>query len=274
MRDREIPPATLEGWYVLHQLFRLRWPRVKARSGDDRKAMGRELATVLDGWAEAGQEGWTGSYRLVGGGADFLFLHFRESLEALAEAERRIQRSALGDYLETTLDYLSVVELGLYGVTAEVAERLEREGADDEEALEGALREALERQRALPYIRQRLRPTQPDDMPYVCFYPMNKRRERDRNWYTLSLGERNEMMHDHGRVGRKYALRISQVISGSVGLDDWEWGVTLFAKDPLDFKDVVTEMRYDKASAEYAEFGDFYVGIRMQPEEWADPEAW
>ncbi len=275
MRDREVPPATLEGWYVLHQLFRLGRPGVRALSPADRTRAGEEVATLLGEWSEPDDDGWTGCYRLVGGGADFLFLHFRSSLERLSAAERRIQRTALADHLGLALDYLSVVELGLYGVTVDVARRLEAEDrGDDPDAWDEALAAALEEQRAIPYVQGRLRPVQPDDMPYVCFYPMNKRRRPGQNWYTLPLEERSRMMHDHGAVGRRYALRISQVISGSVGLDDWEWGVTLFARDPLDFKNVVTEMRYDRASAEYADFGDFYVGFRMAPREWTDPESW
>ena len=97
-------------------------------------------------------------------------------------------------------------------------------------------------------------------MPYVCFYPMSKRRGESQNWYTLSLDERSRLMQAHGLTGRRYAGKVQQVITGAIGLDAWEWGVTLFAKDPLDFKKLVTDMRFDEVSAKYAEFGDFYVG--------------
>jgi chlorite dismutase len=97
-------------------------------------------------------------------------------------------------------------------------------------------------------------------MPWVCFYPMSKKREPGQNWYSLPLEERSRLMHAHGMTGRKYAGRIQQIITGSIGFDAWEWGVTLFARDPLDFKRIVTEMRFDEVSAKYAEFGDFYVG--------------
>lgn len=275
MREGEVPPATLEGWYVLHQLHRLDRPGVKALSAAERSRSADEFAALMAEWSDPGPDGWSGSWRLVGGGADFLFLHFRSSLEGLAAAERRIQRTALGDRLGLVRDYLSVVELGLYGPTLEAARRLEAEGgADDPEVWEEALAEVREAQRELPHVRHRLEPPPPDAMSYLCFYPMNKRRESGRNWYTLPLEERSRLMHEHGKVGRRYALRITQVISGSIGLDDWEWGVTLFAGDPLEFKNVVTEMRYDRASAEYAEFGEFYVGIRMAPAEWRDPDTW
>ena len=100
--------------------------------------------------------------------------------------------------------------------------------------------------------------------------PMTKRRGESENWYSLPLEERAAMMSDHGLVGRAYAGRISQIISGSIGFDDWEWGVTLFAQDALDFKNVITDMRYDEASARYAEFGPFYVGKRMRADEWLE----
>jgi chlorite dismutase len=112
-------------------------------------------------------------------------------------------------------------------------------------------------------VKERLSPRQPDDLPYVCFYPMDKRRNEGQNWYTLSLEERAALMRDHGATGRKFAGRISQVISGSIGFDDWEWAVTLFGRSPNDFKALVTEMRYDRVSAVYAEFGSFWVGYRV-----------
>ena len=113
-------------------------------------------------------------------------------------------------------------------------------------------------------MKRRLEPTLPDAMPYVCFYPMSKRRAVGQNWYGLPLDERSRLMHTHGLTGRRYAGRVLQIITGAIGFDAWEWGVTLFAKDPLDFKKLVTDMRFDEVSAQYAEFGDFYVGRRIE----------
>jgi chlorite dismutase len=121
-----------------------------------------------------------------------------------------------------------------------------------------AKRADLERKN--PHVARRLYPTLPAEMPYVCFYPMTKRREAGQNWYTLSLDERSRLMQAHGATGRRYAGRILQIITGAIGFDAWEWGVTLFAKDPLDFKKLVTDMRFDEVSAKYAEFGEFFVG--------------
>jgi chlorite dismutase len=111
------------------------------------------------------------------------------------------------------------------------------------------------------------------DMPsarYVCFYPMNKRRGEALNWYMESFDRRASMMREHGMIGRHYAGKVTQVISGSIGFDDWEWGVDLFAQDPLVFKKLIYEMRFDEASAKFAEFGPFYTGLQFAPERLPD----
>ncbi len=100
----------------------------------------------------------------------------------------------------------------------------------------------------------------PEGKPAFCFYPMSKRRGDGSNWFTLPYDRRKELMHEHGTSGRKFAGRVVQVVTGSTGIDDFEWGVTLFATRPDDLKEVVYTMRFDEASAVYAEFGDFYVG--------------
>jgi len=278
-RETEIAPATLEGWYVLHQLFRLDWTALKRLPEERIAELGLGMSTLLDSSDAGDGTGWSGAFRIVGGGADLMLLHFRPDLDALTEAERKVRHTELGDHLELKDDYLSIVELGLYALTREIAGQLgilESGGGDtpSAEAWTEAVEAALSEQRELAYVGKRLHPRQPEAMPYVCFYPMNKRRGSGQNWYSLSLERRSELMHEHGTVGRRYAGRISQVISGSIGLDDWEWAVTLFAADPLDFKNVVTEMRYDLASAEYADFGEFYVGKRMPGEAWGSLGEW
>lgn len=267
MLHTQIPPKTLEGWYVLHQAFRLdrRSLAAAADPEGERARLGAELADLFEEWSDLGEEGWSGLYRLVGGGADALALHFRGGLDELAEAQRQLRCGLGGLYLGLDHDFLSVVELGLYHLTAQVAGQLDAEGSAEE--LRRRLDQAAEVQRSASFVQRRLYPRQPEDMPYVCFYPMNKRRAPSQNWYRLSLEERSALMDEHGKVGRRYADRISQIISGAVGLDDWEWSVTLFGRDPLAFKDVITEMRYDEASAVYAEFGEFRVGKRMTPDQ-------
>jgi chlorite dismutase len=98
---------------------------------------------------------------------------------------------------------------------------------------------------------------------YVCFYPMNKRRGESVNWYSEPFERRAGMMREHGMIGRHYSGKVTQVISGSIGYDDWEWGVDLFAQDPLVFKKLIYEMRFDEASAKFAEFGPFYTGLQF-----------
>jgi len=269
----QIPPKTLEGWYVLHQVFRASWPSLKRLPAEERSAVTEKAGVLLRGWSDLGTEGWSGAYRLVGGGADYLLVHFRSSFEKLGEAERAFAGTALADHLELTYDYLSVVELGLYQLTATLAEKWVAEGGEIGSAeWREELNELAEAQRGSEFAARRLFPRQPQAMPYVCFYPMNKRREAGQNWYELALQKRSALMADHGRIGRQYAGRVSQVISGSIGLDDWEWGVTLFAGDPLEFKNVVTELRYDEVSTRYAEFGSFFVGRRTTADDWSGPE--
>jgi peroxiredoxin len=261
----ELHPATLEGWYALHQAFRTDWPALRALDPQARAAVAEEARILFEKLAAPG-EGWSAPFRLVGGGADWIFVHFRPTLEELAGVELRLRRSALGAYLTPTYDYLSVTEAGLYHATAEAA-RAHGAGSDD---FRRALEETAAAELATPHVRTRLFPEVPEGMRYLSFYPMSKRRIPDANWYTLPVEERSRLMREHGMTGRRFAGRIFQVITGSVGLDDWEWGVTLFARDPLDFKRIVTEMRYDEASALYGEFGTFFTGIRFAPAEWPE----
>ena len=256
----ELPPASLEGWYVLHQSIELDWTGLKgAEPAQAREAL-RSLAALAETWSADSEPGWSGIYRVAGGGIDFLVLHFRDTFDRLIEAVRDLKLSAWGDHVLVREEYLSVVELGLYSLTRELAERID---PGDREAWDAALADGLAEERRKGYVRRRLEPRQPEHMPYVCYYPMDKRRNPEQNWYRLSLEERAGLMAAHGKVGRRFAGRILQVISASMGLDDWEWAVTLWAADPLEFKAIISEMRYDEASAEYAEFGPFLVGKRM-----------
>lgn len=265
-RGAELAPATIEGWYVLHQIVHLDWPSLKAADAAVLRDALAEFGETLRDGPPAGEEGWSAAYRLVGAEGDLLLLHFREDLEGLMDADRRIRLTALADHFLVGGQTLSVVELGLYGLTAATLENVDPE---DREAWDAALAEAAAEEREKGYVQRRLHPRQPEEMPYICFYPMDKRRAPSQNWYTLPLEERAALMRAHGTVGRRYAGRIQQVIGGSVGLADWEWAVTLWAGDPLEFKNIITDMRYDEASAEYAEFGPFFVGKLMSAEDFA-----
>jgi len=205
--------------------------------------------------------GWSCAVKLIGSTADLMVIHFRESLDAIEFAQDALARTRLAAALQPVYSFLSVTEAGLYHITAQLARAAQERGGkvgDDEYVR--ALNDRSEAERASAQVKRRLYPELPSEMPYVCFYPMSKRRDGSQNWYTLSLDDRSSLMQAHGLTGRRYAGRVQQVITGAIGLDAWEWGVTLFAKDPLDFKKLVTDMRFDEVSAKYAEFGDFYVG--------------
>lgn len=253
----ELPPASLEGWYALHQMFSVDPARLAALGEEARRSLARDADALLESLAAPSSGGWSAAYRLIGGGADVMVIHFRDTLDALSDAELRVRRSALGPLLRLEYDYTSVTEVGLYGATSQAAEAAEP-GSEEYESL---LEELKAAERGSPHIAKRLYPEVPDGMRYVSFYPMSKRRSHPDNWYALPVGERNRLMREHGMSGRRFAGRIFQIITGSVGFDDWEWGVTLFAHDPLEFKRIVTDMRYDEASTRYGEFGRFFVGV-------------
>jgi peroxiredoxin len=262
------PPETLEGWFALHQVFRFRQPNIDAgRLGRTVKAAaravtpGRKSAKRTPTKKTSSTEGWSCFVRLIGSSADLMVIHFRDSLDSIAAAQNSLARSALAGILDPAYTFLSVTEAGLYHITAELARAaVSRGGNVGDEEYARALAERAKAERESPHVRRRLYPDLPADMPYVCFYPMSKRRDATQNWYTLTLDERSRLMQAHGLTGRRYAGKVQQVITGAIGLDKWEWGVTLFARDPLDFKKLVTDMRFDEVSAKYAEFGDFYVG--------------
>jgi chlorite dismutase len=204
---------------------------------------------------------------MLGHKGDFLFLHYRRDMAGLNQAELALAQLALWDYLEPVTSYLSVVELGLYESTARIYRVFAEKGLEPgTDAWNQALEEEMARQRKA--MEPRLYPTVPQNR-YLCFYPMDRRRGEHNNWYRVPFTERARMMHEHGMVGRQYAGVVKQIISGSIGFDDWEWGVDLFSDDPLWFKRLIYEMRFDEVSAVYAAFGQFYIGIRRAPDQLA-----
>ena len=263
------PAETAEGWYALHQMFSIDRAALRALPVESRHALMDKATQALDKLTAHEGDGWSAVVPLVGSRADVMFVHFRPTLEEIGEAQRRLARTALFDALLPAYSFLSVTEAGMYHVAAKlIRETKEAGGKVGGPEFTQALGERIAREREFDHIRGRLYPTQPPEMPWVCFYPMDKKRLEGQNWYTLPLEERGKLMQEHGFTGRKYAGRVSQIVTGAIGLDEWEWGVTLFAKDPLDFKKIVQEMRYDEASAKYAEFGEFFVGKRATAAEW------
>ena len=260
-------PLTLEGASVLHQMFRIRWPEWKRLPETERASILAEAAEHL-GKMEQATGRQSAAYSLLGHKGDLLFVHFRHSFEELSALETELAQLRLFDFLGQSSSYVSVVELGLYESTVKTYESLVERGiAPDSTAWEKSVEEVLARQREA--MRSRLYPEIPP-AKYVCFYPMDRKRGESINWYTLPLEERQRQMQEHGLIGRKYAGTVKQIISGSIGLDDWEWGVTLFAEDPVIFKKLIYEMRFDEVSAVYAAFGPFYVGVRLPAAELQD----
>jgi peroxiredoxin len=262
------PPETIEGWYVLHQLFRVERGMAREWAGERLDELKESMRRCLERLAAPG-EGWSAVVQLVGSEGDVMLVHFRPTLDAVGVAQRAVADEPFADFLEPVYSFLSVTEAGLYHITAELArEAAARGGTVGDEQYAQQLAERAARERASAHVRRRLYPAIPPELPWMCFYPMSKRRVPGQNWYALSLDERSRLMHTHGLTGRRYAGRIVQVISGAIGFDAWEWGVTLFAKDPLDFKKIVTDMRFDEVSAKYADFGEFHVGRIVSPSDW------
>jgi chlorite dismutase len=251
-------PETLEGWSVLHLMYRVRWDRLRDRSPADTARLAEAAVRAL----AVPDAGSSAVVQVLGHKADLMFICFRRSFDELAHAQLALSRTELHDTLEPTTSYVSIVELGMYEMTAKLHEQLSGKFKAGTEEFENAFDAEMATQRQRVMNRLFL------DMPkarYVCFYPMNKRRGEMFNWYAEAFDRRASMMREHGVIGRHYSGKVTQIISGSIGFDDWEWGVDLFADDPIVFKKLIYEMRFDEASAKYAEFGPFYTGLQFAP---------
>jgi len=260
LADVPAAPLTLEGFGILHQMFRLRRQPWRAMPEPQRRQMVEDAVKTFAAMASR-EDGESALFAELGHKGDLLVIHFRRSFEELNAAQIAVGGLHLSDYLEPATSYVSVIEIGLYEATVALHARLAEENIrprtpEWQRAADAEL--ASQRHK----IASRLYPKIPNRR-YLCFYPMDKKREGEQNWYRLPMEERRRLMHDHGMVGRRFAGEVTQIISGSIGFDDWEWGVDLFADDPLVFKKLVYEMRFDEASASYAKFGPFYVGIRL-----------
>jgi chlorite dismutase len=262
----ELPavPLTLEGAWMMHQMFRIRrgaWRNLaEAEQNSIIKEAQQALASMEEG-SKSAHPNQSAAYSLIGHKGDLMLLHFRDSLEDLHRTELAFSRLRLSDFLEPSHSYLSAVELGLYESSAKTYASLSEKGIEPHsEEWNAGIADVIGRQSAA--MEPRLFPEIPP-AKYLCFYPMDRKRAEQKNWYELPMHDRQRMMHEHGMIGRRYADCVRQVISGSIGFDDWEWGVDLFADDPLVFKRLIYEMRFDEVSAVYALFGTFYVGIRV-----------
>jgi peroxiredoxin len=250
-------PLVVDGSSVLHQIFRFRWAEWRKLDAAEKAKITGEAQAAFTAMESSGH---TALFNLLGHKGDLLLIHFRDSFEALQQAQLRWNQLRLGEYCEPASSYVSVVELSLHDSSLKLYRQMAEQGvAPHSEQWNEVMRETLERQRQA--MLPRLEPTIPETR-YLCFYPMDRRRGEDKNWYTLSLAERQRQMDEHGTVGRRYAGKVQQVISGSIGFDDWEWAVDLFGNDPVVFKKLIYEMRFDEVSAVYSNFGTFYIGLR------------
>src|SRR2546426_7401818 len=235
-------PVTLEGWYVLHSMYAVDWPRWNALGAAERDAMVAEATALLERQS-APADGHSGCWTLLGHKGDLCLMHWRRDLEALRAEEVALARTRLRAFLVATYSYLSVIELGTYELAGHAEARLAARGVRPDPA---QLEEEVRRLAAPPPF--------PESPPrrQLSLYPLFERRGEQVNWYDLPPETRAELMRGHGEIGRKYAGRVTQVIAGSAGLDDWESGVTLVADDPLVSKKLEHEMRVYPASSTYA----------------------
>jgi chlorite dismutase len=250
-------PLTIEGASLLHQMLRVRWASWRALGEAERAEVLNAAAAALTAMEGEG----TAAFSMLGHKGDIMLVHFRKDFTALNHVELSLAKLKLWDYLEQTTSYLSVVELGLYDSSEKLYMALAERGiAPHTPEWNAEIEDTLARQRTA--MHPRLFPEIPAN-PFICFYPMDRKRGEHKNWYQVPMPERQRQMQDHGAIGRRYAGKVKQIISGSIGFDDWEWGVDLFADDPLIFKKLIYEMRFDEVSAVYALFGTFYVGRRV-----------
>ena len=266
MSDTPAVPLTLEGSVMLHQFFRFNWKGWRALSPAEQQRISAAAIAKLKEIAHPAGENEAGHqsvlFAQLGHKGDLMLIHLRPTIDDLAHIELQLAQTEFYDYLDQTHSYLSAVELGLYESSAKTYSALAaRDIQPHSPEWNAEIRQTLDRQGAA--MASRLFPTIPDHK-YACFYPMDRKRTDQVNWYTQPMAERQRMMHEHGMIGRRYADEVRQIISGSIGLDDWEWGVDLFSNDPLVFKRLIYEMRFDEVSAKYALFGSFYVGVRLQ----------
>lgn len=262
-------PGTLvpeEGWHFLHLYYRVDRARLAELPAGRREQGIEELKRALGERTPNGPD-QIQCFAVPGHKADFGVVMAGPDLKGVHGVQSAIQASALGPALVPTYSFYSITEVSEYVPDAEEYGRIlrEREGLDPESTIYQTKVKSYA-ERLGPMNRQRLYPEFPG-WPCLCFYPMSKTRAAEANWYMLPFDKRSELMSYHARSGMKFAGKVSQLITASTGLDNWEWGVTLWARNPTYLKDIVYTMRFDESSARYALFGDFYFGYILPPDE-------
>ena len=260
------PIRAHEGWFVSHLFYRINrtvWesldPAQQARQRDTFQRLANDF--------QRAEHCQIHCYSIWGLKADLGMILISPELHSLNDLEFDISTALSPGVLEPVDSFISLTETSEYMSQTQDYDRTlrEKDGLTPDSAKYQEKMEAF-RQRMQVYTDERLYPSIPEH-EIVCFYPMNKQRGDKDNWYLLDFETRKKYMAGHAITGRKFQGHVRQLVTGSIGLENWEWGVTLFASDPYYFKKLLYEMRYDEASARFAEFGDFYVGIRLEPEE-------
>ena len=262
-----VEPSTspASGWHVTHSFYTFDHARLAALPAVVRAAGCEAFAAALDPAATGGPTRLQ-SWIVSGHKADFGIMVLDPSPLAVDAVHQRLLAGPLGPAIVPTYSFVGLTEVSEYVPTVEqYGQRLIEEGEQaDSPAWKAKVQGYAAREDAMR--KARLEPDFPP-WPNACFYPMNKKREVGENWFTLPFSERSRLMAEHGRTGMSFGGRVTQLITVSVGLDDWEWGVTLWARRPEYLKEIVYTMRFDEASARYAEFGPFYAGSVGSPAE-------
>jgi peroxiredoxin len=264
MSNPEVTPLVpREGWHVMHLFYHVdhsQW----ALYSDEEQRQAKTRLTELVQEIRATPDTHLLIFSVATPKADLGFMLLTPDLQVANQYEKQLSLSLGPEILSPTYSYLSQTEGSEYTTTREqyAAETLVQEKGlvEGSAEFEAGIKEFDERM--AHYLKHRLYPVLPD-WPVICFYPMSKRRSGADNWYSLDFETRRKLMAGHARVGRTYSGRILQLITGSTGLDEFEWGVTLLAKDTIDVKAIVHEMRFDEVTARYGEFGDFYIGMQL-----------
>jgi hydrogen peroxide-dependent heme synthase len=262
---QNMPEPTIKlakGWHCLHAYFRIEQAELQLLDDEELAAGRKEVVRILDP-ARDGAPTRMQCFVVSGHEADLGLMLLDPDPLVIDAVLQELRASPLGTVLDRVWSFVSITEVSEYVPTAEqYAERLRKEEglSETDEAYTAKVNAYASRLPAMN--QQRLYPDFPP-FPVHCFYPMNKIRQPGANWFTLPFSERRALMAEHATSGIKFAGRVSQLITASAGFDEWEWGVTLWARSPEHVKEIVYTMRFDEASAKYAEFGPFYVGYVM-----------
>lgn len=267
MTDKTIDPVIpKEGLHVLHLFYKIEYGQWELLSPDEQRRAKTALSSLVQE-IRATDSTQLLVFSVVSPKADISFMLLTPDLHTANRFEKRLGLALGADILTSVYSFFSLTEASEYTSTdEELAANLAAEGELKPGTPEFDAKMGEIRARMAKYKKDKLYPNLPD-WPVYCFYPMSKRRGEKNNWYALPFEERKKLMGGHARVGRKYHGKILQLITGSTGLDDAEWGVTLFAHDTFHVKEIVYEMRFDPVSADYAEFGEFYIGLQLPLDE-------